>query len=150
MAFPGLRNGILKISTNSDYTTNAKIITDHNRAELTIGNQRIETRNRMVNGTLRVNFIANKLTISTSWDIVPSLSSQCVDYRAATPVIGANELKDLYESSNGNPVYVTITAKTSTGETLQKPMIFSSFEYRVVKRSNNFDLVNMSVELEEV
>ena len=150
MAFPGLRNGILKISTNSDYTTNAKIITDHNRAELTIGNQRIETRNRMVNGTLRVNFIANKLTISTSWDMVPSLSSQCADYRAASPVIGGNELKDLYESSNGNPVYVTITAKTSTGETLQKPMIFSSFEYRVVKRSNNFDLVNMSVELEEV
>ena len=142
MSIPGLQRGVLTISNN--------VITDHNRAPLTISNERIETRTRMVDGTLRVNFIATKLRVSASWDLVPSLGTQCVDNRTGSTVFGGQELKNLYETSNGNPLTVRITSKSSAGDYVEKQMVFASFEYTVAKRGPHFDLVNMSVELEEV
>jgi hypothetical protein len=50
------------------------VLSDHNRAELSISNERIEQRQRMANGTMRSFFIADKLTISTSWSMLPSRS----------------------------------------------------------------------------
>ena len=143
---PGLQNGILSIGGNT--------ITDHNRAPLQVSYERIENRVRMVNGSLRTNFIANKLKISTSWDMVPSLGTKCVDNRTGSTVFGGNELRNLYETSQGNPVSVTITSRMPGSSTsVTKNMIFASFEYTVAKRSTSadgFDLVNMTVELEEV
>jgi hypothetical protein len=48
------------------------IISDHNRSEINISNERIEQRQRMANGTMRSFFIADKLTITTSWTMLPS------------------------------------------------------------------------------
>jgi hypothetical protein len=50
------------------------IISDHNRSAINIANQRIEQRQRMANGTMRSFFIADKLTIDTSWTMLPSRS----------------------------------------------------------------------------
>lgn len=48
------------------------ILSDHNRSAIDIKTQRIEQRKRMVNGTMRSYHIADKLVISTSWDMLPS------------------------------------------------------------------------------
>ena len=48
------------------------ILSDHNRSEINITNQRIEKKQRMINGTMRSFHIADKLTISTSWSMLPS------------------------------------------------------------------------------
>jgi hypothetical protein len=50
------------------------ILSDHNRSSLEVSTERIEQRQRMANGTMRSYHIADKLTISTSWDMLPSRS----------------------------------------------------------------------------
>jgi hypothetical protein len=132
------------------------LITDHNRATLEVSTDRIETRRRMANGTLRINFIGNKTKISTSWDMVPSLDAKTVDGNK-----GAAYLKNLYDTKGATPMTVVVTFKNgSTGDTttITKTMVFASFDYNVVKRGTTFgsathagfDLVNMSLALEEV
>jgi hypothetical protein len=50
------------------------ICSDHNRGEMNIGQQRIESRQRMVNGTMRSYHIADKISLSVSWNRLPSRS----------------------------------------------------------------------------
>lgn len=57
--------------TTDDYFI---ILSDHNRSSISISNQRLEQRRRMINGTMRSNYIADKLTISTEWNNLPSRS----------------------------------------------------------------------------
>jgi hypothetical protein len=48
------------------------ILSDHNRAAMEISTERIEQRQRMANGTMRSYHIADKLSISTNWSMLPS------------------------------------------------------------------------------
>lgn len=48
------------------------ILSDHNRESISVSNQRIETRNRMVNGTMRSYHTADKINVQTSWSRLPS------------------------------------------------------------------------------
>jgi hypothetical protein len=48
------------------------ILSDHNRKEISFKPERIEKRERMINGRMRSYHIADKMTISTSWDMLPS------------------------------------------------------------------------------
>ena len=50
------------------------ILSDHNRGEISISKQRIENRQRMINGTMRSYFNADKINVSTSWQRIPSRS----------------------------------------------------------------------------
>lgn len=50
------------------------IVSDHNRGPLDFGVQRIENRQRMVNGRMRSYFIADKRTLTISWENLPSRS----------------------------------------------------------------------------
>jgi hypothetical protein len=50
------------------------ILSDDNRAPISFRNQRIETRERMINGRMRSYHVADKLEISTSWSLLPSRS----------------------------------------------------------------------------
>ena len=126
---------------------NGNIISDHNRAPLDISYDRIEARQRMANGTLRVNHISTKMKISNSWSNIVS-SNTTVDGNK-----GAAYLMDLYRSSTGNPVTVFLAYKSgptgsATGATAS--MIFSNLDYNVVYRGPTHDIVNVSVELEQV
>lgn len=49
-------------------------LSDDNRSEIDFSNERIENRKRTVNGRMRSYYIADKLTISTSWEMLPSRS----------------------------------------------------------------------------
>jgi hypothetical protein len=73
------------------------ILSDHNRSEIGITNQRIEQRQRMANGTMRSFFIADKLTIDTSWSMLPSRSFDLVpNFNQSTgkPAIDTTKLVD--------------------------------------------------------
>lgn len=50
------------------------ILSDDNRSPIDFKPTRIEKRERMINGRMRSYHIADKLTISTSWDMLPSRS----------------------------------------------------------------------------
>jgi len=50
------------------------ILSDDNRSTIDFTTTRIETRERMINGRMRSYHVADKLTLSTSWDMLPSRS----------------------------------------------------------------------------
>jgi hypothetical protein len=50
------------------------ILSDHNRSALDLSIERIEQKKRMVNGTMRSYHVADKASISISWDMLPSRS----------------------------------------------------------------------------
>ncbi len=96
------------------------ICSDHNRQEISISQQRIENRQRMINGTMRSYHVADKITLSTSWQMLPSrsynrnvnfLSSGVADTLTtdveytADGGSGGVELLDWYENHSG-PFYV--------------------------------------------
>lgn len=55
-----------------DEGTDFIILSDHNRSPFAISKQRIETRNRMINGTMRSYHTADKINLSCSWTRLPS------------------------------------------------------------------------------
>lgn len=50
------------------------ILSDDNRGELSFSNNRIEKRERMINGRMRSYHIADKLNLSVQWNMLPSRS----------------------------------------------------------------------------
>ncbi len=50
------------------------ILSDDNRAPIDIKIERIENRERMINGRMRSHHIADKRTLSVSWNLLPSRS----------------------------------------------------------------------------
>jgi hypothetical protein len=53
---------------------NILVLSDHNRDPIDFKTQRIEKRERMINGRMRSYHVADKLNISTSWKTLPSRS----------------------------------------------------------------------------
>jgi hypothetical protein len=97
----------------------------------------------MVDGTLRKNFVVMKNTYSASWENVPSLTSHAVDgFMAGADMFG-------FYLSNQGAFNLTLVYDGAPGPAF--PVMFSSFSYEVSKRgTNGIDLVNISVEIEEV
>lgn len=96
------------------------ILSDHNRGEMSVSQQRIEYRQRMVNGTMRSYHIADKINLSVSWQRLPSrsFSRNVIFNSAGSPVMsgsdqeytvdggaGGVELLDWYENHSG-PFYI--------------------------------------------
>lgn len=69
--FP-LGNEIGSFAHSPQDTNEFLILSDHNRGEISFSNNRIETRERMVTGRMRSYHVADKLSVSTSWDMLPS------------------------------------------------------------------------------
>ena len=68
-----------EVGTNPDQLGNEPgnnflILSDHNRSPLDFKPNRIDKRERMINGRMRSYHIADKLTLSTSWNMLPSRS----------------------------------------------------------------------------
>lgn len=95
------------------------IISDHNRQPIEFKPTRIEKRERTINGRMRSYHIADKMTINTSWDNLPSRAYPDVaDFGATTGLspykgqspsqeftvdggAGGAELLDWYENHKG-------------------------------------------------
>lgn len=61
------------------------VLSDHGRAPLDFKPTRLDKRERMINGRMRSYHIADKLTLTTSWNNIPSRSfSEFPDFNPAT------------------------------------------------------------------
>jgi hypothetical protein len=155
------------------------ILSDHNRGEINFQNQRLEQRQRTVNGRMRSYHIADKIGISWSWNMLPSRAFyQNAEFNSTTGVspyqnntqeftadggAGGVEILDWYQNHTG-PFWMYLAYdkysnfgddNDAFGHLAQYNQIiqvyFADFSYSVVKRGgNNFDLWNISVTLEEV
>ena len=144
------------------------ILSDHNRNELSFSQERIQKRERMINGNMRAYNIADKINLSTSWQMLPSKSyidNPSFDSNGLTNLrgglgeftvdggAGGLELLGWYENHKG-PFWVYLAYdkynnKTKYNQIVQ--MYFRDFSYSVVKRGlTNHDLWNINITLEEV
>lgn len=156
------------------------ILSDDNRASIDFAPVRIEKRERMINGRMRSYHIADKLTISTSWSMLPSRSyltnpefdptNGNSQYKnlinqeyTSDGGAGGVEILDWYENHKG-PFWVFLSYDKYTNfgreaEDFAKlgrysqllEMYISDFSYSVQRRGGtNYDFWNISVTLEEV
>lgn len=142
------------------------ILSDHSRQPISVANQRIENKQRMINGRMRSYFIADKVSFSTSWQRLPSRSYSSaptfnssgkyngtgVEYTVDGGA-GGSDMYDWYKSHSG-PFWVYLSYdKDATSLNIyndRRLMFFSSFEFSVEKRgATNHDLWNINVTLEE-
>jgi hypothetical protein len=166
--------------TNESLFDQFLILSDDNRSSLEFKPTRIETRKRMVNGRMRSYHVADKLTISTSWDMLPSRSyhlrpdfsqqdgkseyynNRSLEYTTDGGA-GGVDILDWYENHKGPFwVYLAYDKHSVFGDTNDAysklaqynqiiEMYITDFSYSVVKRGGaNYDFWNISVTLEEV
>ncbi len=156
------------------------ILSDDNRGELQFSPTRIEQRQRTINGRMRSYHIADKLTMSLSWNNLPSRGFYLPpDFNTNTGSstyknvanqeytsdggAGGVEILDWYENHKGPfwmflayDKYNNFGKDSAAYDNLQEynqimQVYFADFNYTVVKRGgSNFDFWNISVTLEEV
>lgn len=85
------------------------ILSDDNRGEINIEPERIEKRERMINGRMRSYHVADKLKISTSWNMLPSRSY------ALAPEFNTATGKSNYNGSFGKPTGADMQYTTDGG-----------------------------------
>jgi hypothetical protein len=166
--------------TDPDILDQFLILSDDNRSTIEFRPTRIENRKRMVNGRMRSYHIADKLTISTSWEMLPSRSyylrpdfsqetgkSEYANNRSQEYTTdggaGGVDLVNWYENHKGSFwVFLAYDKYSVFGDDdaayahLGKynqliEMFISDFSYSVVKRGGQtHDFWNISVSLEEV
>jgi hypothetical protein len=174
----GVEVGASTAETDPNLLDQFIILSDHNRGDMQFNTQRIEQRQRTINGRMRSYHIADKLTMSVSWNMLPSRGySGLPNFNSSTGVspsegstteytadggAGGVELLDWYETHQG-PFFMYLAydkySNFSGGtkfNNLNKynqiiEVYFADFNYSVVKRgATNHDLWNISVTLEEV
>lgn len=142
-----------------DLGTNYLYISDNNRAELAVSFERIEYKQRMINGTMRSYHVADKKNFSTSWDKLPSRKTQVTEYDATSrnKFAGGQELLKWYEDHTGDfwmlLVYDFDPSMPSEGvrNSIEKVNVFfESFSYNVLERGSDLDLWNIDLSLVEV
>ena len=165
--------------TDPDLIDQFLILSDHNRDEINFKPERIEQRQRTINGRMRSYHIADKMSISLSWNLLPSRSFfQNAEFNVNTGIspyqnntqeftadggAGGVEILDWYNNHSGPFwMYLAYDKYSNFGDDnaafghLQQyneiiQVYFADFNYSVVKRGgNNFDLWNIAVTLEEV
>lgn len=163
--------------TSTQLSDSFLILSDHNRSDINVTGQRIEQRKRMINGTLRSVYIADKFTIDLSWTNLPSRSfsyrpdfnqttgkqTSLAEQYTADGGAGGAELLKWYEDHKGPfwaylsyDKYTNFGTNNAAYSNLAKysqivQVYVTSFNYNIVKRgATNHDLWNVSVTLEEV
>jgi len=152
------------------------ILSDHNRDVIELSTNRLEKRDRMVNGRMRSWHIADKKSVSVGWNMLPSRAYE--DYPGFNSTTGESslsldqeytvdggaggmELLDWYNRHTGS-FYVFLSydkfnpLNVSDRNHVRKyneviEMYITKFDYSVIKRSGlDYDYWNVSVTLEEV
>jgi hypothetical protein len=142
-----------------DLGSNYLYISDNNRAELAVSFERIEYKQRMINGTMRSYHVADKKNFSTSWEKLPSRKTQVTEYDADSrnKFAGGQELLRWYEQHTGDfwmlLVYDFDASMPSEGVKNNIEVVnvfFGDFSYNVVDRGQDTDLWNINLSLVEV
>lgn len=149
------------VVNGGDGTVKYNKVSEHNRSEFNINNNRIEESVRMSNGSLRKFYVADKRTFNLSWTMLPSYRTLTVD-----GAWGAEDLRSFYLSDDGKKefnirvnlakggtdtsssgaVYTPTMAKTSSE---LYTVVFTDCSFTVVKRGFQPHW-NVSLTMEEV
>lgn len=139
-------------------------VSDHNRSPLSEDIERIENKQRMVDGTLRRYSIVKKRTWSCSWDLLPSVN---VDggLKTADGGIGGVEMENIAHNIN-NPFRLILRKGAARGVNVPQVaesalpytdenfyivnVMISDFSKEIIKRGPKSDLWNVNLTLEEV
>jgi len=129
-------------------------LTDHNRDPISVSQELIESQSRMANGKMRKYVVAQKNTISVSWNYVPSKTSETVDLNHSSAW-----LESFYRSNVGSPVWLKVVASelNSSGNFVTAQTGFevynvfmSNFSKSIINRTKVSDYVSMSIDFTEI
>jgi hypothetical protein len=131
----------MKFSKNALMEWNDNKISDHNRSDLGVNVERIQTTKRMANGTLRKYVVADKRSFSVSWDNLPHSADFTVD-----GFWGGREIEAFYASNAG-----AFKLKITNGDGLIElvDVVFKSFDKNINKRGA-YDFWDVNIEMDEV
>ena len=125
-------------------------VSDHNRSPLTVDVERIENKQRMVDGTLRRHVVAKKRTWSTSWDKLPSRASALLVNRQV------GEWMETFHNDTDGSFLMRLRDggdqnKATTDASIEEVRVMIiDFSKEVTKRGPTTDLWSLSITLEEV
>ena len=96
-------NTNFEVLPNEDETNQFIILSDDNRSPIDFEIERIEKRERMINGRMRSYHVADKLSINTSWEMLPSRSfSQSPEFDSETGIPDLETTGRRTESTDGS------------------------------------------------
>jgi hypothetical protein len=129
-------------------------LTDDNREPLQITPQRIEFKRRMIDGTMRSHYVADKDEYSTSWSNIPSRKTNGSVQITSDNFGAGNDIKNWYEENTGDfwvlLVYDTNSLNNVSISAEKVNVFFDSFNFTVSTRGELNDLWDVSISLVEV
>jgi len=153
-------NSLIHLTVNGEL----KKVSDHNRSPLAEDVERIENKQRMVDGTLRRYSVVKKRTWSCSWELLPS-TNVGGGLATADGGMAGMELENIANTVD-TPMRMVIRRGSARGMAVptvtnaQLPysdsnfyivnVMISEFSKEVVKRGPKSDLWNVNLTLEEV
>jgi hypothetical protein len=137
-------------------------LTDHNRNPIEITPYLIESQSRMANGRMRKYVVAQKHSISVSWNYVPSKTSETADLNHS-----AAWIESFYKSNAGIPIYLKVVSSeldpdpslgslpTGNFATAQNgfkvyEVFIESFSKSIINRTRLSDYVDMTIDFTEI
>jgi hypothetical protein len=131
-------------------------LTDDNRSPLQISVERLESKRRMVDGTMRSVHVADKYNFSTSWENIPSRKLNG-SVSITSDGFGAGiDIKDWYEANYDDFWMLLIydnndDLTVGSGSNVEKyNVFFDNFDFTITKRGQYNDLWDVSIDLVEV
>ena len=121
-------------------------VTDHNRAPLDISVERLENKQRMVNGTLRRHVVAKKRTFAASWDMLPSTNSKGDKTGTVDGGWAGDDIEEFHNNTDGE---FQMQLRSGDGQIETVTVMISDFSKEVMKRGL-VDYWSLSITLEEV
>ena len=173
---PGIVDNGFHVPTGDEFT-NFIILSDDNRDAIDIKINRIEEKQRTINGRMRSYHIADKVSISTSWKSLTSRTASdnlIIDQEDGSTFVPANatsytsdfgaggvDLLNWYENNKGSFwVYLAYDKFSNFGDDKYNKMnryneivevFFDDFSYTIVSRgATTHDFWDISLSLEEV
>lgn len=129
-------------------------LTDDNRGPIQVTPERIESRRRMIDGTMRSVHVADKYSFSTSWENIPSRKLNGADSITSDGFGAGIDIKDWYDSNYDSfwmlLVYDNDDSGTVSAGVEKYNVFFDNFDFNVVKRGQFNDLWDVSIDLVEV
>lgn len=124
-----------------------KKITDHGRSALSESVERLENKQRMVDGTLRRYSITKKRVWSCSWDNLPSTNSKGANsFTTADGGWAGEDIESFHDRTDGA---FQMQLRRGDGTVTTVTVMISDFSKEVLKRGL-VDLWNLDITLEEV
>jgi hypothetical protein len=117
-------------------------LTDHNRSELNINNQRLVNDIRTQFGDLRRYFRSDKKSFSVTWSMIPQNFEYTVDAN-----LGAEDMKDFFESKQG---IVSMKIYFDFGDEQDYRVVITDFSFILRKRWDDYRFYDCSLTMEEV